>query len=497
MQAAFTDPLASTQKPGEGDAFIFDPISNKSGLDSLMAYTMQTQKAKAAAKLKATENKQKAGQHIQDQLLKISDKIYFGDKDYFVGRVKEITTKLAQHIANGSNPFDVNDPAFSELTEEMMKLDFEANASKSNETAINASIGKFAADPKKFKPEFQQDLSKYLSTPFNQRVNSQVPVPQEAAVNLGTYLSKNFTPKLQAKYKDQGGVYNDETIVANRNKEIEQMKIQDIAQVYDAINSSDNWDQKFATPDEKYKKAEEYVNSFVKQAQYDPHKDETQDLNVKKQDDLQDYRQRYLDLQERKLALTEKVYDMNASKNNYTGDKLDPNGVITWANDLLNEEPAAIQRLSTLPIPSTTLDMNNKNVDAIPQKVEILKGDPKVKNQYGKPQDPNIKYIRITYDKDIAKEGNDLWLSLDNTNLSAETLINSPIGNAYKNRVTTKKDNPYTNPEYAAQKTKSSTTTTTKNVKYTIVSNKKQFDALAPGTKYKKPGDSKIYQKAQ
>jgi hypothetical protein len=62
---------------------------------------------------------------------------------------------------------------------------------------------------------------------------------------------------------------------------------------------------------------------------------------------------------------------------------------------------------------------------------------------------------------------------MDDKNMNLSSIVNSPLGKVYNEQVIKKQNTPYTNPEYAAEKHRSSGSTTT-TVSKKDVSNKPQ-----------------------
>ena len=471
--------LGSTQKAGEGDAFIYDNSGANRNIGILAQQNAQEQQQKAQADAQKKKQDYDTKKAFYDNLSSINTiGIRPQDVDFVNQRIAKILEYTNDAKMQGKNPLDMsNSTEYMKLMTDLNSLDAYASASKSLFKEDNAYINDINTNK-----DGMFDFGKSMEA-YEER--SKMPLDQAINFGLKPVLSEyNLIPQLDKVTGDNlktlfasAKVLNDKGAVDDVNKMLgagKQSYIQSaISLATPAIN------QGRITTDKVIQDATDYFDYNAKTAVYNSNKDEDQVLARVKEDNLVADRKVKNSIAQARLDVYKKNSELQQIKTNFTGDKDDPTGVTTWAYDLNEGKPEALARFNTLQLPSITLNDKGSPQVAISNKDAVLINGSNIPDNLkadikkaGIIIDPNKQYYTMSFSQPIVNHkdtdgsettSNRVFVEKDPTGSNIAEIVQSPLGKAYNVDVIKKVSTPYTNPEYAATKHKTSTSSTVTN----------------------------------
>ena len=277
---AANNAIASTQKTGEGDAFLFD----NSGATRNIGILAQQKAQEAAGEQQAKQQKDKQDYDTQKQfydgLSDIKLDLYEKDVPFINGKIDEIIKKVADEKMAGRNPFDIsNSDAYVGIRGELGKLQAWAAGSKATKAKVRDLQTALYQDKSGVfdKDKTQAALDAYTAYELPERISLDIQ-PVQAPFNGQAFLTKNLTPTILKSSLPLQKVYTDKTAQAEAQAQLDNLKVQYTPVVDQFLLSTGRY-----KPEEIPEQRDKYLESLQFKALYDDKQDVSEAFKAQKQ----------------------------------------------------------------------------------------------------------------------------------------------------------------------------------------------------------------------
>lgn len=306
--------IASTQKTGEGDAFLFD----NSGATRNIGILAQQKAQEAAREQQAKQQKDKQDYDTQKQfydgLSDIKLDLYEKDVPFINGKIDDIIKKVADEKMAGRNPFDIsNSDAYVEIRGELGKLQAWAAGSKATKAKVRDLQTALYQDKSGVfdKDKTQAALDAYTAYELPERISLDIQ-PVQAPFNGQAFLTKNLTPTILKSSLPLQKVYTDKTAQAEAQAQLDNLKVQYTPVVDQFLLSTGRY-----KPEEIPEQRDKYLESLQFKALYDDKQDVKENLDERKQTALEEYRKKQTAIQQQRANSYGKQVDFNTTVQDY------------------------------------------------------------------------------------------------------------------------------------------------------------------------------------
>jgi hypothetical protein len=272
--------IASTQKTGEGDAFLFD----NSGATRNIGILAQQKAQEAAREQQAKQQKDKQDYDTQKQfydgLSDIKLDLYEKDVPFINGKIDDIIKKVADEKMAGRNPFDIsNSDAYVGIRGELGKLQAWAAGSKATKAKVRDLQTALYQDKSGVfdKDKTQAALDAYTAYELPERISLDIQ-PVQAPFNGQAFLTKNLTPTILKSSLPLQKVYTDKTAQAEAQAQLDNLKVQYTPVVDQFLLSTGRY-----KPEEIPEQRDKYLESLQFKALYDDKQDVSEAFKAQKQ----------------------------------------------------------------------------------------------------------------------------------------------------------------------------------------------------------------------
>ncbi len=272
--------IASTQKTGEGDAFLFD----NSGATRNIGILAKQKAQEAAGEQQAKQQKDKQDYDTQKQfydgLSDIKLDLYEKDVPFINGKIDDIIKKVADEKMAGRNPFDIsNSDAYVEIRGELGKLQAWAAGSKATKAKVRDLQTALYQDKSGVfdKDKTQAALDSYTAYELPERISLDIQ-PVQAPFNGQAFLTKNLTPTILKSSLPLQKVYTDKTAQAEAQAQLDNLKVQYTPVVDQFLLSTGRY-----KPEEIPEQRDKYLESLQFKALYDDKQDVSEAFKAQKQ----------------------------------------------------------------------------------------------------------------------------------------------------------------------------------------------------------------------
>ena len=277
---AANNAIASTQKTGEGDAFLFD----NSGATRNIGILAKQKAQEAAGEQQAKQQKDKQDYDTQKQfydgLSDIKLDLYEKDVPFINGKIDEIIKKVADEKMAGRNPFDIsNSDAYVGIRGELGKLQAWAAGSKATKAKVRDLQTALYQDKSGVfdKDKTQAALDAYTAYELPERISLDIQ-PVQAPFNGQAFLTKNLTPTILKSSLPLQKVYTDKTAQAEAQAQLDNLKVQYTPVVDQFLLSTGRY-----KPEEIPEQRDKYLESLQFKALYDDKQDVSEAFKAQKQ----------------------------------------------------------------------------------------------------------------------------------------------------------------------------------------------------------------------
>lgn len=295
--------IASTQKTGEGDAFLFD----NSGATRNIGILAQQKAQEAAREQQAKQQKDKQDydteKQFYDGLSDIKLDLYEKDVPFINGKIDDIIKKVADEKMAGRNPFDIsNSDAYVEIRGELGKLQAWAAGSKATKAKVRDLQTALYQDKSGVfdKDKTQAALDAYTAYELPERISLDIQ-PVQAPFNGQAFLTKNLTPTILKSSLPLQKVYTDKTAQLEAQAQLDNLKVQYTPVADQLLLSTGRY-----KPEEIPEQRDKYLESLQFVALYDDKQDVSEALAKQKEADLVAYRNASLGVRRQALELAKK-----------------------------------------------------------------------------------------------------------------------------------------------------------------------------------------------
>ena len=306
--------IASTQKTGEGDAFLFD----NSGATRNIVILAKQKAQEAAGEQQAKQQKDKQDYDTQKQfydgLSDIKLDLYEKDVPFINGKIDDIIKKVADEKMAGRNPFDIsNSDAYVGIRGELGKLQAWAAGSKATKAKVRDLQTALYQDKSGVfdKDKTQAALDAYTAYELPERISLDIQ-PVQAPFNGQAFLTKNLTPTILKSSLPLQKVYTDKTAQSEAQAQLDNLKVQYTPVVDQFLLSTGRY-----KPEEIPEQRDKYLESLQFKALYDDKQDVKEKLDERKQDELGDYRKQALAIQQQRANAYTKSVDFATTVQDY------------------------------------------------------------------------------------------------------------------------------------------------------------------------------------
>lgn len=272
--------IASTQKTGEGDAFLFD----NSGATRNIGILAQQKAQEAAREQLAKQQKDKQDydteKQFYDGLSDIKLDLYEKDVPFINGKIDDIIKKVADEKMAGRNPFDIsNSDAYVGIRGELGKLQAWAAGSKATKAKVRDLQTALYQDKSGVfdKDKTQAALDAYTAYELPERISLDIQ-PVQAPFNGQAFLTKNLTPTILKSSLPLQKVYTDKTAQLEAQAQLDNLKVQYTPVVDQFLLSTGRY-----KPEEIPEQRDIYLESLQLKALYDDKQDVSEAFKAQKQ----------------------------------------------------------------------------------------------------------------------------------------------------------------------------------------------------------------------
>lgn len=272
--------IASTQKTGEGDAFLFD----NSGATRNIGILAKQKAQEAAGEQQAKQQKDKQDYDTQKQfydgLSDIKLDLYEKDVPFINGKIDDIIKKVADEKMAGRNPFDIsNSDAYVGIRGELGKLQAWAAGSKATKAKVRDLQTALYQDKSGVfdKDKTQAALDAYTAYELPERISLDIQ-PVQAPFNGQAFLTKNLTPTILKSSLPLQKVYTDKTAQSEAQAQLDNLKVQYTPVVDQFLLSTGRY-----KPEEIPEQRDKYLESLQFKALYDDKQDVSEAFKAQKQ----------------------------------------------------------------------------------------------------------------------------------------------------------------------------------------------------------------------
>ena len=272
--------IASTQKTGEGDAFLFD----NSGATRNIVILAKQKAQEAAGEQQAKQQKDKQDYDTQKQfydgLSDIKLDLYEKDVPFINGKIDDIIKKVADEKMAGRNPFDIsNSDAYVGIRGELGKLQAWAAGSKATKAKVRDLQTALYQDKSGVfdKDKTQAALDAYTAYELPERISLDIQ-PVQAPFNGQAFLTKNLTPTILKSSLPLQKVYTDKTAQSEAQAQLDNLKVQYTPVVDQFLLSTGRY-----KPEEIPEQRDKYLESLQFKALYDDKQDVSEAFKAQKQ----------------------------------------------------------------------------------------------------------------------------------------------------------------------------------------------------------------------
>ena len=338
---AANNAIASTQKTGEGDAFLFD----NSGATRNIGILAKQKAQEAAGEQQAKQQKDKQDYDTQKQfydgLSDIKLDLYEKDVPFINGKIDEIIKKVADEKMAGRNPFDIsNSDAYVGIRGELGKLQAWAAGSKATKAKVRDLQTALYQDKSGVfdKDKTQAALDAYTAYELPERISLDIQ-PVQAPFNGQAFLTKNLTPTILKSSLPLQKVYTDKTAQAEAQAQLDNLKVQYTPVVDQFLLSTGRY-----KPEEIPEQRDKYLESLQFKALYDDKQDVSEAFKAQKQAEDLAIKKARLALDRDKFDFSKKVKETTPT---YAFEELGRTILGDGSNTVFNGQPYYDTNLGT------------------------------------------------------------------------------------------------------------------------------------------------------
>ena len=272
--------IASTQKIGEGDAFLFDNSGATRNIEILAKQKAQEAAREQQAKQQKDKQDYDTEKQFYDGLSDIKLDLYEKDVPFINGKIDDIIKKVADEKMAGRNPFDIsNSDAYVRIRGELGKLQAWAAASKATKAKVRDLQTALYQDKSGVfdKDKTQAALDAYTAYELPERISLDIQ-PVQAPFNGQAFLTKNLTPTILKSSLPLQKVYTDKTAQAEAQAQLDNLKVQYTPIVDQFLLSTGRY-----KPEEIPEQRDKYLESLQFKALYDDKQDVSEAFKAQKQ----------------------------------------------------------------------------------------------------------------------------------------------------------------------------------------------------------------------
>lgn len=272
--------IASTQKTGEGDAFLFDNSGATRNIGILAKQKAQEAAREQQAKQQKDKQDYDTEKQFYDGLSDIKLDLYEKDVPFINGKIDDIIKKVADEKMAGRNPFDIsNSDAYVEIRGELGKLQAWAAGSKATKAKVRDLQTALYQDKSGVfdKDKTQAALDAYTAYELPERISLDIQ-PVQAPFNGQAFLTKNLTPTILKSSLPLQKVYTDKTAQAEAQAQLDNLKVQYTPVVDQFLLSTGRY-----KPEEIPEQRDIYLESLHLKALYDDKQDVSEAFKAQKQ----------------------------------------------------------------------------------------------------------------------------------------------------------------------------------------------------------------------
>ena len=272
--------IASTQKTGEGDAFLFDNSGATRNIGILAKQKAQEAAGEQQAKQQKDKQDYDTEKQFYDGLSDIKLDLYEKDVPFINGKIDDIIKKVADEKMAGRNPFDIsNSDAYVGIRGELGKLQAWAAGSKATKAKVRDLQTALYQDKSGVfdKDKTQAALDAYTAYELPERISLDIQ-PVQAPFNGQAFLTKNLTPTILKSSLPLQKVYTDKTAQSEAQAQLDNLKVQYTPVVDQFLLSTGRY-----KPEEIPEQRDKYLESFQLKALYDDKQDVSEAFKAQKQ----------------------------------------------------------------------------------------------------------------------------------------------------------------------------------------------------------------------
>lgn len=311
---AATNAIASTQKTGEGDAFVFDNSGANRNIGILAQQKAQEAARQQQAKLLKDKQDYDTQKQFYDGLGDIKLDLFEKDVPFINSKIDEIIKKVADEKMAGRNPFDIsNSDAYVGIRGELGKLQAWAAGSKATKAKVRDLQTALYQDKSGVfdKDKTQAALDAYTAYELPERISLDIQ-PVQAPFNGQAFLTKNLTPTILKSSLPLQKVYTDKTAQSEAQAQLDNLKVQYTPVVDQFLLSTGRY-----KPEEIPEQRDKYLESLQFKALYDDKQDVKENLDERKQTSLEAYRAKQTAIAQQRANSYGKQVDFNTTVQDY------------------------------------------------------------------------------------------------------------------------------------------------------------------------------------
>ncbi len=277
---AANNAIASTQKTGEGDAFLFDNSGATRNIGILAQQKAQEAAREQQAKLLKDKQDYDTQKQFYDGLSEINLDLYEKDVPFINSKIDDIIKKVADEKMAGRNPFDIsNSDAYVGIRGELGKLQAWAAGSKATKAKVRDLQTALYQDKSGVfdKDKTQAALDAYTAYELPERISLDIQ-PVQAPFNGQAFLTKNLTPTILKSSLPLQKVYTDKTAQSEAQAQLDNLKVQYTPVVDQFLLSTGRY-----KPEEIPEQRDKYLESLQFKALYDDKQDVSEAFKAQKQ----------------------------------------------------------------------------------------------------------------------------------------------------------------------------------------------------------------------